>query len=109
MDVLAAYEIESYQTDKASGMKSKLPSDILTEPDNAAVLNSFISSTQDYRMISYLSRLNYDYDDRYYLAGSFRRDGSSRLSPDNRWGNFWSVSGMWNISNEAFMKPAKRF
>lgn len=70
---MAAYEIESYQTDKASGMKSKLPSDILTEPDNAAVLNSFISSTQDYRMISYLSRLNYDYDDRYYLAGSFRR------------------------------------
>ena len=108
LDVLTAYEIESYQTDKASGMKSKLPSDILTEPDNAAVLNSFISSTQDYRMISYLSRLNYDYDDRYYLAGSFRRDGSSRLSPDNRWGNFWSVSGMWNISNEAFMKPAKK-
>ena len=108
LDVLAAYEIESYQTDKASGMKSKLPSDILTEPDNAAVLNSFISSTQDYRMISYLSRLNYDYDDRYYLAGSFRRDGSSRLSPDNRCGNFWSVSGMWNISNEAFMKPAKK-
>ena len=108
LDVLAAYEIESYQTDKATAMKSKLPSDILTEPDNAAVLNSFISSTQDYRMISYLSRLNYDYDDRYYLAGSFRRDGSSRLSPDNRWGNFWSVSGMWNISNEAFMKPAKK-
>lgn len=108
LDVLAAYEIESYQTDKASGMKSKLPSDILTEPDNAAVLNSFISSTQDYRMISYLSRLNYDYDDRYYLAGSFRRDGSSRLSPSNRWGNFWSVSGMWNISNEAFMKPVKK-
>lgn len=108
LDVLAAYEIENYQTDKASGMKSKLPSDILTEPDNAAVLNSFISSTQDYRMISYLSRLNYDYDDRYYLAGSFRRDGSSRLSPDNRWGNFWSVSGMWNISNEAFMKPVKK-
>ena len=108
LDVLAAYEIENYQTDKASGMKSKLPPDILTEPDNAAVLNSFISSTQDYRMISYLSRLNYDYDDRYYLAGSFRRDGSSRLSPDNRWGNFWSVSGMWNISNEAFMKPVKK-
>lgn len=46
-------------------------------------------------MISYLSRLNYDYDDRYYIAGSYRRDGSSRLSPNNRWGNFWSVSGMW--------------
>ena len=53
LDVLAAYEIESYQTDHASGEKSKLPSDKLTEPDNAAVLNSFKSATQAYRMISY--------------------------------------------------------
>lgn len=107
IDVLAAYEIESYNTDKASGEKSKLPSENLVEPDNAAVLNSFISSTQAYRMISYISRLNYDYDDRYYVAGSFRRDGTSRLSPENRWGNFWSVSGMWHISNESFMSALK--
>lgn len=108
LDVLVAYEIENYQTDKAVGDKSKLPSDLLLEPDNAAVLNSFVSSTQDSRMISYLSRLNYDYDDRYYVAGSFRRDGSSRLSPENRWGDFWSVSGMWHLSNEAFMEPVKK-
>ena len=107
LDVLAAYEAESYQTDHASGEKSKLPSDKLTEPDNAAVLNSFKSATQAYRMISYLSRLNYDYDDRYYIAGSYRRDGSSRLSPNNRWGNFWSVSGMWHLGNENFMKAVK--
>lgn len=108
LDVLAAYEIESYQTDKASGERSRLPSNSnLVEPDNASVLNSFISSIQAYRMLSYLSRLNYDYDDRYYIAGSFRRDGSSRLSPKNRWGNFWSVSGMWHLSNESFMKPIK--
>lgn len=108
LDVLAAYEIENYQTDKATGEKSKLPSDILTEPDNAAVLNSFTSSTQASRMISYISRLNYDYDNRYYVAGSFRRDGSSRLAPENRWGNFWSVSGMWHLSREAFMSPVSR-
>lgn len=107
LDVLAAYEIEKYDTDKATGEKSKLPNDILLEPDNAAVINSFLSSTQAYRMISYLTRLNYDYDDRYYIAGSFRRDGSSRLSPDNRWGNFWSVSGMWHLSNESFMSALK--
>lgn len=106
-DALVAYEVEKYQTDKASGEKSKLPSDILVEPDNAAVLNSFVSSTQDSRMISYLSRLNYDYANRYYLAGSFRRDGSSRLAPENRWGDFWSVSGMWHLSDEFFMKPLK--
>ena len=74
------------------GEKAKLPSDVLLEPDNAAVLKSFASSTQAYRMISYLSRLNYDYDDRYYIAGSYRRDGSSRLAPESRWGDFWSVS-----------------
>lgn len=107
LDVLAAYEIEDYKMDKAIGEKSKLPSDQLTAPDNAAILNGFVSSPQGYRMLSYVSRLNYNFDSRYYLAGSFRRDGSSRLSPDNRWGNFWSVSAMWHISNERFMKPIK--
>ena len=43
----------------------------------------------------------------YYIAGSFRRDGSSRLSPENRWGNFWSVSGMWNVGAEKFMQSIK--
>lgn len=84
LDVLAGYEVESYAFDKASGERSNMPSDQLFEPDNGAVLMSFISSTQDYRLISYLSRLNYDFDDRYYIAGSYRRDGSSRLSPENR-------------------------
>lgn len=107
VDVLAAYEVERFDFDKASGEKSKLPSESLVEPDNAAVLNSFTSSTQAYRMISYISRFNYDYDDRYYVAGSFRRDGTSRLAPENRWGNFWSVSGMWHVTSEDFMQPIK--
>lgn len=107
LDALVAYELESYQTDNAVGDKTGLPNEILVEPDNAASLTSFVSSTQASRMISYLSRLNYDYDDRYYLSASFRRDGSSRLSPDNRWGNFWSVSGMWHATNERFMKVVK--
>ena len=55
-------------------------------------------------MTSYLGRLNYDYAGRYYVSGSFRRDGSSRLSRDSRWGNFWSVSGSWRLSQEAFME-----
>ena len=107
LDVLAAYEAESFQTDNAAGEKSKMPSDQIIEPDNAAVINSFVSSTQDYRLLSYLTRLNYDYDNRYYIAGSFRRDGSSRLAPEHRWGNFWSVSGMWHLGAEDFMKAVK--
>ena len=53
-------------------------------------------------MISYLGRVNYIFGDKYYLTGTFRRDGTSRLSKDNRWGNFPSVSGAWRISKENF-------
>lgn len=38
--------------------------------------------------MSYVASVNYSYDDKYYASFSFRRDGSSRLSPDTRWGNF---------------------
>ena len=59
------------------------------------------------RMVSYLTRLNYDYKNKYYLGGSFRTDGSSRFQRDNRWGSFWSISGAWRIIEEKFMSPTK--
>ena len=46
-------------------------------------------------MVSYLGRINYDFENKYYASASYRRDGSSRLARDSRWGNFWSVSGSW--------------
>lgn len=55
-------------------------------------------------ILSFLSRAEYSYDSKYYLSGSYRRDGSSKLSPDTRWGDFWSVAGSWRISNEKFME-----
>lgn len=53
-------------------------------------------------MISYLGRANYNYDDKYYLTATIRRDGTSKLSKANRWGNFPSVSAAWRISKEKF-------
>ena len=53
-------------------------------------------------LVSYLGRLVYNYDRRYFLMGSFRRDASSRFGPQNRWGNFGSVSAGWTVSNESF-------
>src|SRR5699024_9414548 len=55
-------------------------------------------------LLSYLGRLEYSYDDRYLLNLTFRRDGTSRLSEGNRWGNFPSVSGAWRISEESFLQ-----
>ena len=53
-------------------------------------------------LLSYLGRLEYNFDDRYLLNAVFRRDGSSRFSQQNKWGNFPSVSLAWRLSNESF-------
>ncbi len=53
-------------------------------------------------LLSYLSRLEYNYDDRYLINAVLRRDGSSRFSDDNKWSNFPSVSAGWRISKESF-------
>ena len=57
----------------------------------------------DKRLEGYFSRLNYSYDNKYYLSTSFRRDGSSVFGRDNRWGSFYSVGASWNIHKENFM------
>ncbi len=69
-----------------------------------ATINSAESSTQEHRIESYFARLNYGYDNKYYIDASWRTDGSSRFAPDNRWGNFWSVGASWRVSQEGFMK-----
>ncbi|MET3732237.1 SusC/RagA family TonB-linked outer membrane protein [Moheibacter stercoris] len=56
--------------------------------------------------ISYFSRLNYSFDNRYTISGQFRRDGNSTLGAKNKWGNFWSVGAAWNLHNEDFMTDA---
>lgn len=57
-------------------------------------------------LFSYIGRLNYAYDNKYLLNFTIRRDGTSRLPVDNRWGNFPSVSAAWRISNEKFFHVA---
>lgn len=58
-------------------------------------------------LLSYLGRLNYTYDDKYLLTATFRRDASSRVKKENRWGNFPSISAAWRISKERFFAPVK--
>lgn len=55
-------------------------------------------------LVSYITRLNYDYDNRYAVEFLGRRDGSSKLAKSQRWKNFYSVSGYWRISGEKWMK-----
>ena len=74
------------------------------EIDNFNSMTTMSGYKSGYRLESYLSRLKYDYMNKYFLEGSFRRDGTSRFYKDNRWGNFWSVGATWAISREEFMK-----
>ena len=54
------------------------------------------------RLESFIGRVGYNYDERYFLEGSIRRDGSTRFAKDVRWGNFFSVGGSWVVSQESF-------
>lgn len=56
------------------------------------------------RTESYLGRVRYNFDQKYFGEFSVRRDGTSRFSKDNRWGTFWSVGGSWIITKEKFMQ-----
>ena len=60
-------------------------------------------------LMSYLTRLNYVYDSRYYITATARYDGSSRFGPENQWGLFPSIAGSWNITGEDFMQDQKTF
>jgi TonB-linked SusC/RagA family outer membrane protein len=73
------------------------------ELDNFTTTNSVASYTDRHKIESWLSRVNYDFDGKYLLSGSFRRDGNSRFKSDVRWENFWSFGAAWRIDREAFM------
>ncbi len=62
------------------------------------------SVSSAYRYLASFARLSYNWEDKYLLNLSARRDGSSRFGPDNKFGNFWSVGGAWIFSQEPFLK-----
>jgi TonB-linked SusC/RagA family outer membrane protein len=68
----------------------------------------FANSDQwDRASVSYLGRILYNYDGKYTLNASYRRDGSSELSKENRFQNFWSIGAAWDVAKEDFMKDQK--
>ena len=60
----------------------------------------------DYATQGFLARLQYNYGEKYFLSGSYRRDASSRFADGHRWGNFGSIGAAWLMSNEPFMQGA---
>lgn len=73
--------------------------------DNFTNLTNGSGYSNRYRTESYLGRVRYDYQEKYNVEASFRRDGSSRFAKESRWGNFGSIGVSWVVTKEDFMKP----
>jgi TonB-linked SusC/RagA family outer membrane protein len=106
VNVLAGQEMYRARYNYLNAAKERFALGGLYELGAAAQMSSSTSSEDNYRLMSYLSRVEYNYNQKYYLSASFRKDGSSRFSKANRWGNFWSVGGAWILSAENFMAGA---
>ena len=103
LGVLAGFEAEKNNTDYVRATGQNLPTSTLHTVSTAGVQES-AGYEWGNSMVSVLSKVDYNYDERYFVSASFRRDGSSKLSPENRWGNFWSVSGAWRIAKEKWFE-----
>ena len=101
------YEYNYYEDDaySASGQGYQLDinqNNSLQSGNNQ--LNVINSNKEEFKLISFVLRATYNYDSRYYLTASFRRDGSSKFGANNAWGSFPSFSAAWRISQEKFLK-----
>lgn len=107
VSAVTAFEVMKYDYEDLYAAKKTYGQDINTSLGNAADPIDADQKLQEDALMSYVASVNYSYDDKYYASFSFRRDGSSRLSPDTRWGNFWSLSASWRLSQERFMQSLK--
>lgn len=103
LDVLAGHEYYSYHYQYLEAAKTNLVDGIYELRPATTTFNAD-SYSNDYRIESWMGRINYNFDDKYYLSASIRTDGSSRFHKDNRWGTFWSVGANWRVTKEAFME-----
>lgn len=102
VQLMVGFEAERNKTDYVRATGTNLPVSTLHTVATAGTQTS-TGYNWGNSMASVLSKADYNFDERYFFSASYRRDGSSRLSEDKRWGNFWSVAGAWNIMREKFM------
>ncbi len=109
LTLLVGTTAEEYNANSMTGTVLKVPSNpnlwYLSQGDP---LTAIVTNTGDkYTRNSYLGRLNYNFDERYYLTASIRADASSHFPSSDRWGYFPSVALAWNMMHEDFLSPLK--
>lgn len=108
VEILAAHETTNYKQGYLNASRFNLVQNDSEDLNNGVVSNPSTSYKLEYKLDSYFTQVNYDYQNKYFLSGSLRRDGSSRFVR-NKWGTFGSVGAGWLISAEDFMKSQRIF
>ncbi|WP_187293437.1 TonB-dependent receptor [Dyadobacter fermentans] len=101
-DALVGFTAQKFKQDNSAINGSNYPDDKVQTISAAGTITAS-SSIQEWSLLSYLARLNYNFKGKYLVSASIRRDGSSRFGAQNRWGNFPSLSLGWILSEESFM------
>lgn len=106
IDFLALMEYQVNDVGGLSGEGENFLTDGLTNVGQAGSDWFAGSLYEDWMHLSYLGMINYSFQGKYYIDATYRREGSSKFPPDQRYGNFWSAGAAWNISREAFLEEA---
>jgi TonB-linked SusC/RagA family outer membrane protein len=102
-DAMVGHENNDYKyTSAAQTVSGQIFPNKNLELGNYSTVGTPISSTTEKRVEGYLSKLDYNYDSRFFATLSARRDGNSLFNTTNRWANFWSAGGSWMLSKEKF-------
>jgi TonB-linked SusC/RagA family outer membrane protein len=104
IEALIGASQERYWDESSTQGQSNFPNDktwIFDKDRGGSVISNGISAAEN-AMISFFSRVQYNYKNRYLFSASLRRDGSSKFGPENRWGWFPALSGAWKLNEESF-------
>ena len=103
LEALIGYTAQKFSSENSLINASEYPDDNI-EWINVATIRIGSAEFSESSLLSYLGRINYNYDGKYLVSFAFRRDGSSRFGSNTKWGNFPSVSLGWVLSDEQFMR-----
>ncbi|MDR3134014.1 MAG: TonB-dependent receptor [Prevotellaceae bacterium] len=102
-DVMLGHEYTNQKEYELNGSKNGMFSPFIFELNHAVNTISASSKALEFNVEGFFGRAQYNYDEKYFASVSYRRDASSRFHPDNRWGNFWSIGGAWQLNKENFL------
>lgn len=108
LEALAAHEASNWRQNLLIASGYNLVDPNILDMSNAVVFNPSNSYSNAYSLESYFGQINYDFNKKYFVSGTIRRDGSSRFR-NNKWGTFGSVGAAWLVSNEDFMSSQTIF